>query len=212
MTRVALILAVLASLMVPTSAAAKRHMPPARHAQRHPPIATVSAVTAPQGPEERAEEPGRHYWPEWGNVAPTEGPGGIADCTFAAAADWEMMMLGTTPDASQLIREFHEAGGHDETGINMGSFVEWWEKHGVDGVRVRLVKRYNSWLDALVQRDKAVIASISNHLVVVAGFNATGPEVITYGETRTETWAEWREYRVALYVPQVLSMRDHSTR
>jgi len=181
------------ALIAPTTANAQ-------HIRR--PQATVAAVTAPRGPgsEEGSE------WPRWDNVVAYGAPenSAIADCTFAAVADWEMIAGYGTPDKLTLIKAFFHAGGTEE-GLEDPQWERWMLVHGVNGVRIRLVERPLSWLDALIQRHKAVIAVMGSHALVVAGFNAIGPEVITYGETRQETWREWHEIAEELFVPVVVS-------
>jgi hypothetical protein len=160
-----------------------------------PPVATVTAIVAPRGP-----------WPTWRNTIPYGAPAssGIADCAFAATADWELMMFGHAPSEAQLIQEFHAAGGANAEGIEQGPWEHWLLKHGIGGIHVRLIERPSSWLDALIQIHHAVLANLVNHIVVVAGFNSTGPEIITYGETRQETWAAWRTYEPEVYVPLIV--------
>jgi hypothetical protein len=164
------------------------------HTHRHAPvpIATTS-VQAPSGP-----------WSQWGNV----GPSGIADCTFASAADWEQIVLGRIPVESELIREFHEAGGVDSTGLDLEQMMEFWEKRGINGVRVKLREQPTSRLGVLLRAHKALFVSViwsaGMHALIVAGFNSTGPEIITWGETKQVTWAEWNTWSVALYLPVMI--------
>jgi hypothetical protein len=171
--------------------------------------ATVPPIQAPQGP--LAE--GR--WPGWDNIDESLNGGGkgIADCTFAAAADWEMIVLGKTPVEKQLIQEFHKAGGSDDDGLattdelrlyaTEWSFATYWRVHGINGVRVDLKEEPPSRLDVLIQIHKALFATGAGHAFVVAGFNSTGPEIVSYGETQQVTWADWRTWEVALYLPIV---------
>jgi hypothetical protein len=188
------VLAALSLLALPVSAQA--HPP-------RPPVATVSAVVAPHGPGPKGEE-----WPTWGNVAAFGAPesSAISDCTFAASADWEMLMGYKAPSEASLIREFHEAGGKDNEGLGE-NWERWWLHHGINGVHVKLIERPNSWLKALLQIHGSILAATGDHVLIVAGFNATGVEVITYGETREETWKEWNERNNELYVPVIVHQK-----
>jgi hypothetical protein len=50
----------------------------------------------------------------------------------------------------------------------------------------------------------SVIWSIGRHALIVAGFNGTGPEIITWGETKQVTWGEWDSWGVSLYLPVMI--------
>jgi hypothetical protein len=187
MRKLATILAVLAALALPGVAAAYPH-------------ATVPSVVAPRPAEPLGPEGGEY--PPWGNETSwDESTIGIADCTFAAAADWETIVLHRSPSEAALIAEFHEAGGSDKEGLGTADWESWWAHHGIAGVRVHLVERPTAWLDWIVQRYGAAVAVAANHAVVVDGFNSTGPEVVTYGETAQVTWSEWRSWGDEVFVP-----------
>src|SRR5579859_6486135 len=69
-----------------------------------------------------------HEWPTWGN-------GQIADCSFAAAANWELAALGHLANEAQVEREFAEAGCSSEEGISEQRFHSWWQHHGIGGIK-----------------------------------------------------------------------------
>lgn len=191
MKRIAL-LAIPASLFVAPAASAFPHV-------------TVPFVVAPRPLTPLGPEGSEYPW--WGNDIPYGAPEsvGIADCGFAAAADWEILTLHRVPIESQIIKEFYAAGGSASNGLDETIWMRWWAQHGISGVRVSLMRRPNSWLDGLVQAHRAVIAVSGGHALVVAGFGPGGPEVITYGETRQESWAQWDERPEEIFVPVVYS-------
>jgi hypothetical protein len=172
----------------------------------------AAIVDAPTGP-----------WPTSGNET-------IGDCSFASAADWELITQGSFSDSeAQLIREFHEAGGSDSEGLSSEELAGVWLARGIAGVRVRLSQRPVSALESLVSPGTAAIAVINvpvgqrfapvpyklhgrtvtapaftieaggSHILVVAGYNSTGPEVVTWGATFQLTWAEWTQDNPKLY-------------
>jgi hypothetical protein len=171
------------------------------------PRATVASVVAPRPAVALGPEGDEYPW--WGNVTTSdESTVGIADCTFATAADWEMIALHRAPSEAALLAEFHRAGGTNIEGIGSDVWEAWWEKHGIAGVRVRLIHRPTSWLDALIQIHGSVLASVNSHEVVVDGFNSTGPELVTYGSTEQVTWHEWDGWEDEILVPVVTQTRE----
>lgn len=121
----------------------------------------------------------------------------IADCAFAAAADWEMAALHHTPNEGQLIREFHKAGGSDGQGIEARRYEAWWDRHGIGGVRVHLRELHPTRreVERQLARGHPLIAdmNLGDHTITVVGYDASGVSWVTYGETRHMTWREWHE-------------------
>ncbi|MHB8235429.1 MAG: hypothetical protein ACYDHT_12335 [Solirubrobacteraceae bacterium] len=161
--------------------------------------AIPAAVVAPKGPLAEG------HWPQWDNAVAYGAPEqtAISDCTFAAVADWEILKGYPGPMQQQLVREFIAAGGN-ERGLYTWQWRRYLLHHGINGVRMKLVQVRNSQMDEEIAAHGAVLAVIGDHALVVAGYNSTGPEVITYGETRTETWAEWDSETLEVFVPVVV--------
>ena len=160
--------------------------------------------------------PGNLTFPSYGNVAPI----GIGTCTFAAVANWEEIVLGTTPDAALILRQFAAAGGTYNLGLTNSQVFNYWRDHGIGGTflnaelpfyadPVSLMKA----IDAKAVR--AVIASLnlakgqnfagnvmqepSYHWVVVEGYTPQGPLVATWGKTLQMTWQQWNLEVVSMW-------------
>jgi len=151
---------------------------------------------------------------DWGNL------GSISDCTFAAAADWEELILGNAPDPYQIATEFGQAGGTDQ-GLTIGQLFTYWENHGIAGVRVKgyqeLIPNQTN-LEGSVYANKAVLGSLyfsadstidgiavgaGGHMVLVDGYNATGPVVVSWGFSGWQmTWQEWNSEATGVWVVQ----------
>ena len=133
----------------------------------------------------------------------------IADCTFAAAADWEQIVRHATPDEAQVIAQFEAAGGDDERGMSLGAYFGYWQSHGIGGILAQsfgTVALDKTSLENAVRANTAVLAgfqfrdgdvfgpytlSFGAHMTVVDGFTPTGPLVVTWGQTLQITWAQW---------------------
>jgi len=66
---------------------------------------------------------------DYGNVAPVA----LGDCTFAAAAHWEQIVLGLNPDPSLIGFEFARAGG-TKAGLTANALFAYWQQQGIGGV------------------------------------------------------------------------------
>ncbi len=153
---------------------------------------------------------GAREWPLWGN-------GRIADCAFAAAADWELGALGHLADEAQVEEQFFAAGGSATEGISAPSFERWWATHGIGGVRATLRQPHNQnlWsanghsrdqLIRLIHRAHFLLATLSwdfGHEVLVTGADASGVRITTWGSESTVTWEGWYEAVVATYIVTV---------
>lgn len=211
-------------LAFPASAQAHKH-----HVRRHHthhvresatiaapalPAAAPGAIAAPRGP-----------WAWLGNET-------VGDCTFVAAANWEIITQHAAPVESELLTEFHEAGGSDVAGLPAEALAAYWGSHGILGVKASLTRHSPGELETLVRGARAVMAVIHiyagevfqpvgfrsgvdvvedgpqtmtttlYHFVVVAGFNATGPQIITWTRTFQLTWAEWNASAPEIYLPE----------
>ena len=152
--------------------------------------------------------PGNLTFPSYGNVAPT----GIGDCTFAAVANWEEIVLGTIPDPSLIQSEFSNAGGTSNLGLTNSQVFNYWRDHGIGGTYLNSsLPFYSDPVHLKLAIDdqgvRAVIASLnlakgqnfagvtmpeaSYHWVVVDGYTPQGPLVATWGKTLQMTWQQW---------------------
>ena len=66
--------------------------------------------------------------------------GGLGDCTFASAADWEQLTLGLTPDPKTIQEQFLNAGGSLATGLAPSALFNYWENSGIAGTRIKSVQ------------------------------------------------------------------------
>jgi hypothetical protein len=166
-----------------------------------PPVAGLQACS-----------PGPHC--EYGPIYSTYPPYGntvgvnLGDCSFAAAADWEQIKLGFTPNESLIGFEFAQAGG-TLGGLSQNALWAYWKKYGIVGHQLTGLWRYttdqagveNAVLDygALIAElgfvaedgfgEETVAAGL--HDLVVDGFTPTGPLVVTWGRTWQMTWEQW---------------------
>ena len=141
----------------------------------------------------------------YGNVYPAD----LSDCTFAAAANWEQVVLGTQPDPSVIGYDFAEAGGSATNGLTMNQLFSYWETYGIAGVTISDVQPYDTDpvdVENAVSDFTAVIASLyfapgdyignqeaetGGHAILVDGFTPEGPIVVSWGQTIQMTWAQW---------------------
>jgi hypothetical protein len=145
-------------------------------------------------------------YPDYGNAAPT----GLGDCTFAAAADWERIVLHATPDPTVIGYEFGAAGGTASGGLTHNALFTYWMQQGIAGIRAIGFNRYysdktnvengvRSYGAMLVELRfvagtgfaQYVIPTDSGHMAVVDGFTPTGPLVVSWGQTLQMTWDQW---------------------
>lgn len=160
--------------------------------------------------------PGNLNFPSYGNVAPI----GIGDCTFAAVANWEEIVLGTIPDTSLIQKEFTDAGGTPDLGLTNSQVFNYWRNHGIGGTYLNSeLPFYSDPVNLKMAIDdqglRAVIASLnlakgqnfagntmpeaSYHWVVVDGYTPQGPLVATWGKTLQMTWQQWNLEIVSMW-------------
>ncbi len=154
--------------------------------------------------------------PTWGNTSVWTTS--IADCTFAAAANWEVAVLHHEPVEAEVISEFYAAGGNAEEGIDVEVWERYWRKHGIGGVRARLRELPGESILAIngprlaasederlrrqLNRYHALILELSEHVVALVGYTSTGPLIVSYGEVEQMTWLEWRSESWGVYAPE----------
>lgn len=138
------------------------------------------------------------------------GPGSlIGDCTFAAAADWEQIVLGAHPDPAQVVAEFADAGGANQLGLTAPAFFSYWQTHGIGGLlagTVTAVPTDEASVEQGVRAQTALLAvfyftgsqafgslvpQAGWHMAVVDGFTPLGPLVVTWGSTYQLSWEQW---------------------
>lgn len=140
----------------------------------------------------------------WGNVAPEP----LGDCTFAAAANWEQIVLGVQANPTLIGYEYAKAGG-TENGLTQNALWSYWRSDGVAGVHLTGLHSYSTTrvnVENGVRDYRAMIAELSfqagwgfgpyampnsRHEVVVDGFTPEGPLVVSWGETLQMTWEQW---------------------
>ena len=160
--------------------------------------------------------PANLTFPTYGNIAPIE----IGDCTFAAVANWEEIVLGKNSDPLQIESEFSNAGGTQDVGLTNDQVFSYWQHHGIGGVYLNAALQFftdpvhlkNALDDSGI---KAVIASLNlskgqtlagntipqsaYHWVVVDGYTPQGPLIVTWGQTLQMTWQQWNLETVAMW-------------
>jgi hypothetical protein len=171
-------------------------------AQLPPPVAGLSECTA--GPH-CFYGPIYATYNNYGNIAPAN----LGDCSFAAAADWEQIVLHRTPDPSVIGYEFAQAGGSAADGLTLTAFFNYWQQQGIAGVVATGLHSYftdQTDVENGVRNYGALIAvfqlvagdgfaqytvGAGNHVAVVDGFTPEGPLVVSWGQTLQMTWAQW---------------------
>jgi hypothetical protein len=132
------------------------------------------------------------------------------DCTFAAAAHWEQIVLGKHPDPTILGYEFAQAGGTLGSGLSTNSFFFYWLQNGIAGVPLTGLHAYRTdpaSVESSVRTYTALLAQFTftkgdtfgqytpaagTHMAVVDGFTPKGPlVVVSWGQTLQLTWRQW---------------------
>jgi hypothetical protein len=151
----------------------------------------------------------------WGNVAPQS----LGDCTFAAAADWEQIVLGIHAHAAAIRSDFARAGGSERTGLTQTALWSYWQKDGIEGAYLAALHGYaaeRTDVENAVRTFVALIVELNFtdddqlaqyellplelHDVIVDGFTPTGPLVVTWGQTLQMTWAQWDREESGMWV------------
>ncbi len=135
----------------------------------------------------------------------------LGDCTFAAAANWEQIVLGVHADPTVIGDEFAQAGGNEHTGLAQSTLWSYWQDDGIAGIRLTSRHTYTSDradVENAVRTYAAMIAELTFatddhfaqyvvsaklHDVVVDGFTPKGPLVVSWGQTLQMTWQQWKE-------------------
>jgi hypothetical protein len=147
-------------------------------------------------------------FPTYGNVAPVD----LGDCTFAAAADWEQIVLRITPDPTAIGYEF-AAAQREGAGLSQRALFAYWREQGIGGVVAAGFTRYTPTtanVENGVRDYGGMLVTFrftagdgfsyrrvraGAHEAVVDGFTPTGPLVVTWGHTWQMTWEQW-DYEV----------------
>jgi len=209
----ALTLFVVGSLVVGSqdARAAIRHKRPHR-ASLHPPVINLDycrpSADCDYGPIYET-------YPPYGNAYPAD----LGDCTFAAAAHWEQIVLRIVPDATLLGYEFAGAAGAEgaEAGLTQEQFFTYWQQRGIAGVLAKRfdrhpttpsstrdgVRAYGALIAELSFAEDAAFAqywvSAGLHEVVVDGFTPKGPLVVSWGHTLQMSWAQWHAEAIGMW-------------
>lgn len=174
-----------------------------------PPITGLDACSPSQNCD---YGPAFATYQSYGNTAPNI----LGDCTFAAAANWEQIVLNITPDPTVLGFEFAQAGG-TVNGLAQNALWTYWEHQGIGGeILTGLHKYYSDQNDVeqAVRDYGALIVELrfvandgfaqytvpaGNHDAVVDGFTPEGPLVVTWGQTLQMTWQQWNDEVVGMW-------------
>ena len=164
---------------------------------------TSSAVQNSGSPEPCIKEssicnpaPIKISFPTYGNSYSN----GISNCTFAAVANWEAIVLGRSADPQQITNEFFAAGGTATSGLTTDQVFNYWKGTGVGGVRLAdsvLLPSDPFTLKRVIDDPdiRVVIASLDlgknqnfagftmttpvYHWVIVDGYTSQGPVVVS---------------------------------
>ncbi len=160
-------------------------------------------------------------YPTYGNEYPAD----LGDCTFAAAAHWEQIVLGVVPDPTRLGYEFANAEGYaaeltQEAGLTQEQFLSYWQLRGIGEVYATGFWRFStspaSTREA-VREHRALIVELSFghtaafaqyevseglHEVVVDGFTPRGPLVVSWGRTLQMSWRQWQGEAIGMWAVQ----------
>jgi hypothetical protein len=187
------------------------------------PAKSPAAPSAPVPPVQFLDacDPGPHCfygpiydtYPAYGNVAPVV----LGDCTFAAAANWQQIVLGKHPDATQIGFEFADAGGTEQGGLPQNTLWSYWRQHGIAGLHLtalRAIYRDQTNVENGVRYYGAMIVEFQFaqgtgfgpytedaglHDAVVDGFTPDGPLVVSWGQTLQLTWDQWNNEAVGMW-------------
>jgi hypothetical protein len=147
----------------------------------------------------------RETFKTWGNVPPKA----LGDCTFAAAADWEQIVLGVHAKPTVIAGEFAQAGGNGREGLSQDTLWSYWQTEGIAGVRLTGLYPYTTDradVEEAVRAYRAMIVELSFssdhrvaqykvsgklHDAVVDGFTPRGPLLVSWGRTLQMTWQQW---------------------
>jgi len=202
---VAAMLCVLLGTLGSASAATQR---PA--AKPQPPVAGLA--TCSPGPH-CFYGPITAAYPAYGSVAPSVG--GIA--SFAAAADWQQIVLKRRPDPALVGYTFAKAGGTLDSGLSADALFNYWLKLGLAGVPLIGFHAYatdRADVEAYVRADTALLVqfqfqggqqfgpyhvSAGTHMAVVDGFTGKGPLVVSWGKVLQLTWQQWNAEAVRMW-------------
>jgi len=145
---------------------------------------------------------------------------GISNCTFAAVANWEALVLGQSIDPQRITEEFYAAGGTATRGLTTEQVFNYWKGAGVGGVHLADSSLLST--DPLTVKHaidspniRVVIASLDlgknqnfagyamatpvYHWVIVDGYTSQGPEVVSWGRTLQMTWQQWNLEAVSIW-------------
>ena len=152
-------------------------------------------------------------YPSYGSVA--RAPCG--DCTFAAAAHWQQIVLGKRPEPTLIGYEFAQAGGTLAAGLSTDAFFGYWQQNGIAGVPLIGLHAYRTDkadVQKYVRTYKALLAEFrlqtgntfgqytataGTQMAVVDGFTPKGPLVVSWGQTLQLTWKQWSTEVVGMW-------------
>jgi hypothetical protein len=173
---------------------------------------TTTTTVASTGPPASDYGPTNESYLTYGNVAPAD----LGDCTFAAVANWEQIILGQQPDPTVIGYEFAQAGG-TSNGLTMTQLFDYWQNSGIAGYYLHGATSYftdqvdveNGVLDfgALIVGLQFINGdyfgtyqmTAGGHAVVVDGYTPEGPLVVSWGMTIQMSWQQWNAEVVGMW-------------
>lgn len=177
-------------------------------------VAPTTTTTVPStGPPASDYGPPNETYLTYGNVAPAD----LGDCTFAAVANWEQIILGQQPDPTVIGYEFAQAGGTADGGLAMSALFSYWQNSGIAGFYLHGATRY---LTSQVNVENGVLdfgalivdlqfgngyyfgtyqMTAGAHAVVVDGYTPEGPLVVSWGMTIQMSWQQWNAEVVGMW-------------
>jgi hypothetical protein len=203
-----LLIAVTAALVFTSPSPAQAHHPhhhkPARHhVARHHKI-SVPAFTVEGEVENTSPKDAGHFL-AYDNTA-------IGDCTYAAAANYEIAIGDPAPAEAQIVGEFHAAGGSDTEGLSIETWTSDWASNGIGSIKMLASAHAPGYAHELdgpaiallhVNTGELVGVAISTagggHMVTVLGTNPEGVKIVSVGYESEMPWAQWNADAQTVY-------------
>lgn len=144
----------------------------------------------------------RFRYPTYGNLT-------VGDCEFAAAADWETIVLDIEPPSAEVLSDYRASLAT----ARPGAVMPMWESQGIDHVRARVAANSYAVSRRAVEYDlathRAWLAWLydseakEDHALLLDSANASGPVVVTWGKTLQMTWRQWAKSARLVIWPEV---------
>ena len=149
----------------------------------------------------------QNRFPDYGNTYPSN----LSDCMFAAAANWQTIIVGTTPPEKQVEAEYLAAAASSSSGVDEDLFLWWWSTKGIGDLKIShwtlLSQISEERIKAEIRRHRAIFAVFTfrrgaafggtvihnpgGHAAIIDGYTEKGPLVVTWGRTYQLSWGEY---------------------